>query len=107
MAHDLDQYQDEENFVSVGGLSDKKGYLITRMCKDPDAIQIRGAAKILLDAVADSLTDGYLLLHASTDRPYLRKIYLAAGFKEIGMLPAGILYDTNTVVFRRIIHKHG
>jgi len=98
MLQDLEQFEAEDNFKDAGGLTGKKGALVTRMCKDPDS-NIRGASTVLLEEAADDYD--YLLLHASTDRPHLVKIYNRAGFEKVGLLPAGSLYDVDTIIFRK------
>ncbi len=95
---DLAEFSSESNFVEVGGIPELQGSLITNVCKDPDS-DIKGVAVILLDFAMKE--NGYLLLHASVDRPHLEKVYTRAGFLRVGILPAGSLYDVDTVIYRK------
>ncbi len=99
---DLREFRDSPIFTAQGGLPDREGYFVSCVCKDPDTHHL-GVAKTLLDDVASSMPIQYLLLHASVDKAYLIKVYERAGFEQAGTLPAGRLYDVDTVIFRRTI----
>lgn len=98
----LCEFRDSPSFTEEGGLRNREGYFVSCVCKDPDSLRV-GVAKILLDDVAFYMPVNYMLLHADVNKPYLVKVYTRAGFAQVGILPAGKLYDVDTVIFRRTL----
>ncbi len=89
---DLSQFEDEDSFELQGGIKDKKGLFITKVCNgNPN--KFKNVATLLLQAINKYARDNYydyLLLHASKERLYLHNegerkgLYIKNGFNKTG-----------------------